>query len=173
MRSLKLAESLQQSLRDYLKLEQQNVLEETGRNIIEAKRKTRSLSAQSFDTMEDTTEFDAMMQTGVFQVPTELLEAMNSGKGKAKASKPKKLNQVQALDTGEWVNMTHNGEKVLAKLAWKAEDSSLFIFVDRDGTRICEIDSDDLAKRFVSGDVSLMESAVDSEKTQFSFMKNL
>lgn len=173
MRSLKLAESLQQSLRDYLKLEQQNVLEETGRNIIEAKRKTRSLSAQSFDTMEDTTEFDAMMQTGVFQVPTELLEAMNSGKGKTKASKPKKLNQVQALDTGEWVNMTHNGEKILAKLAWKSEDSSLFIFVDRDGTRICEIDSDDLAKRFVSGDVSLMESAVDSEKTQFSFMKNL
>jgi len=53
MRSLKLAESLQQSLRDYFKLQQQNVAEQTARNIIEAKRKTRSLSAQSFDSMDD------------------------------------------------------------------------------------------------------------------------
>jgi len=169
MRSLKLAESLQQSLRDYLKLEQQNVLEETGRNIIEARRRTRSLGAQSFDSMEDTTQFDAMMQTGVFQVPTEMLEAMNSGKTK----EPKKVNQVQALSTGEWVNMRHNGEKILAKLAWKSEDSSLFIFVDRDGTRICEVDANKLAEQFESGEVSLMDSAVDSDKTQFSFMKNL
>ncbi len=169
MRSLKLAESLQQSLRDYLNLEQQNVLEATGRNIIEAKRRTRSLGQQSFDSMEDTTEFDAMMQTGVFQVPTEMLEAFNAGK----AREPKKVNQAQALGTGEWVNMQHNGGKILAKLAWKAEDSSLFIFVDRDGTRICELDGDKLAEQFESGEVSLMDSAVDSEKTQFSFMKNL
>jgi hypothetical protein len=169
MRSLKLAESLQQSLRDYLKLEQQNVLEETARNVIEAKRRTRSLGAQSFDSMDDTTEFDAMMQTGVFQVPTDMLDTMNA----SKPSEPKKINQVKALGTGEWVNMVHEGAKVLAKLAWKAEDSSLFIFVDRDGTRICEIDAINLSAKFESGDVSLMDSAVDSEKTQFSFMKNL
>jgi hypothetical protein len=165
----RLAESLQQSLRDYLKLEQQNVLEETARNVIEAKRRTRSLGAQSFDSMDDTTEFDAMMQTGVFQVPTDMLDTMNA----SKPSEPKKINQVKALGTGEWVNMVHEGAKVLAKLAWKAEDSSLFIFVDRDGTRICEIDAINLSAKFESGDVSLMDSAVDSEKTQFSFMKNL
>ena len=169
MRSLKLAESLQQSLRDYLKLEQQNVLEETAHNIIEAKRKTRSLGEQSFNTMDDTTEFDAMMQTGVFQVPTELLEEMNSGK----KEEPKKINQAEALNTGEWVNMQKDGEKLLAKLAWKAEDSSLFIFVDRDGTRICELAVNELIEMFESGEVSLMDSAVDSEKTRFSFMKSL
>ena len=69
--------------------------------------------------------------------------------------------------------MMHNGEKILAKLAWKAEDSSLLIFVDRDGTRICEIDAVKLSEQFESGEVSLMDSAVDSEKTQFSFMKTL
>ncbi len=169
MRSLKLAESLQQSLRDYLNLEQQNVLEETARNVIEAKRRTRSLGQQSFDSMEDTTEFDAMMQTGVFQVPTDMLETLNAAKGK----EPKKINQVQTLNIGEWVHMLHNREKILAKLAWKAEDSSLLIFVDRDGTRICEVDAIKLAEQFESGEVSLMDSAVDSEKTQFSFMKTL
>ena len=170
MRSLKLAENLQQSLRDYLKLQQQNVVEETAHNIAEAKRRTRSLAAQSFDNLEDTTEFDAMMQTGVFQVPTEMLEKINS----ASAREPKKINQVEALTTGEWVNMKQDGKELLAKVAWKSEDSSLFIFVDRDGKRICEVDADKLADQFESGDVSLVESSsTDSEKTQFSFMKSL
>lgn len=171
MRSLKLAESLQQSLRDYLKLEQQKVVEETAHNIVEAKRRTRSLSAQSFaPEEEDTTEFDEMMQTGIFQVPAEMIDALNS----TKPDKPKKINQVDALSTGEWVNMRLDGNKLLAKLAWKAEDSSLFIFVDRDGKRICELDANKLAQQFESGDISMMDSgSTDSEKTQFSFLKTL
>jgi hypothetical protein len=171
MRSLKLAESLQQSLRDYLKLEQQKVVEETAHNIIEAKRRTRSLSAQSFaPEEEDTTEFDEMMQTGIFQVPAEMIDALSS----VKEDKPKKINQVDSLSTGEWVNMRLDGSKLLAKVAWKAEDSSLFIFVDRDGKRICELDANKLAQQFGSGDISLMDSgSADSEKTQFSFMKTL
>ena len=170
MRSLKLAESLQQSLRDFLKLEQQNVVEETAHNIIEAKRRTRSLSAQSFAPVEeDTTEFDEMMQTGIFQIPAEMADAFNA----VKPDKPKKINQVDALSTGEWVNMRLDGNKLLAKVAWKAEDSSLIIFVDRDGKRICELDANKLAQQFESGDISLMDSSsADSEKTQFSFMKS-
>ena len=170
MRSLKLAESLQQSLRDYLKLEQQNVVEQTAHNIIEAKRRTRSLGEQSFAPMDDTTEFDEMMQTGVFQVPAEMLEAFNA----VKSEKPKKINQVEALAQGDWVNLKQDGIKLLAKVAWKSEDSNLFIFVDRDGKRICEVDADRLTQQFKSGDVSIMDSdSTDSEKTQFSFLKNL
>jgi hypothetical protein len=170
MRSLRLAESLQQSLRDYLKLEQQNVIEQTAHNIIEARRRTRSLAAQSFDSSDDSTEFDEMMQTGVFQVPTTMLDSMHA----ARPVEPKKINQVQALGAGEWVNMKKDGDKILAKVAWKAEDSSLFIFVNRDGVRVCEIDGIELAQQFETGDVSLMDSgSADSEKTQFSFMKSL
>jgi len=171
MRSLKLADSLQKSLRDYFKLEQQNVVEQTSQNIADAKRKTRSLGEQSFASMEDTTDFDAMMQTGVFQVPTEMIEAMDAAKATAK---PKKVNQVEALKTGDWVKMQQSGQKVLAKVAWKAEDSSLFIFVDRDGTRICELNATELGEGFEMGSVTLLESGtLDAEKNQYSFMKTL
>jgi hypothetical protein len=169
MRSLRLAESLQQSLRDYLKLEQQHVVENTAHNIIEAKRRTRSLSAQSFGSMEDTTEFDAMMQTGVFQIPADMLEALNS----VKPAKPKKINQVSALAIGDWVNFIQDEQKLLGKVAWKSEDASLFIFVDRGGKRIGEFDAQQLAEKFESGEVSLADKdSTDSEKTRFSFMKS-
>jgi hypothetical protein len=170
MRSLKLVESLQQSLRDYFKLEQQNVVESTAHNIVEAKRKTRSLSAKSFDNLEDTTDFDAMMQTGVFQIPADMLEAFNS----VKPEKPKKINQVSALSIGDWINIRQDEQKLLGKVAWKSEDANLFIFVDRDGKRICEVDAQKLAEQFESGEVSLMEagSTADAEKTRVSFMKS-
>lgn len=170
MRSLKLAEKLQQSLRDYLSLQQQDVAEKTTQNIVEAKRRTRSLGAQSFGTFEDSTEFDAMMQTGVFQVPKDMLETLN-----AKKTEPKRVNLIETLDTGDWLNYRKDGETSLIKLKWKAEDSSLFIFVDRDGSRVCEIDAEELSSRFDSGEFSTLEAAgtTDSEKTQFSFMKTL
>ena len=170
MRSLKLAESLQQSLRDFLKLEQQNVVEQSARNINEAKRKTRSLSAQSFAPDEDSTEFDEMMQTGVFQVPADTLTAFKPAKSEA----PKKINQVQALNVGDWVNIKEGEDRKLAKLAWKAEDSMLFIFVDREGKRVCEVDATKLAQQFESGEISISDSnTTDAKKTQSSFMKTL
>jgi hypothetical protein len=170
MRSLKLAESLQQSLRDFLKLEQQNVVEQTAHSIIDAKRKTRSLSAQSFAPDEDSTDFDEMMQTGVFQIPADMLTAFKS----AKPEPPKKTNQVQALNVGDWVNIKEGEDRKLAKLAWKAEDSMLFIFVDRDGKRVCEVDATQLTQQFESGEISISGSNTgDAKKTQSSFMKTL
>jgi hypothetical protein len=67
------------------------------------------------------------------------------------------------------------GEKrKLAKLAWKSEDAALFIFVDRDGKRISEVDAVQLAQHFESGEVSLTDSApVDNSKTRTSFMKTI
>ena len=170
MRSLKLAESLQQSLRDFLKLEQQNVAEQTARSIIEAKRKTRSLSAQSFAPEDDSTEFDEMMQTGVFQIPDDMLTAFKS----AKPEPPKKINQVQALNIGDWVKIKEGWDHKLAKLAWKAEDSMLFIFVDRDGKRVCEVDATKLAHQFESGEISISGSNTsDAKKIHTSFLKSL
>lgn len=171
MRSLKLAEPVQQSLRDFLKLEQQNVAEQSARNIIDAKRKTRSLSAQSFapSSEEDTTEFDALMQTGMFKVASDSLVASNPVK-----SKPLKTNQLGALSVGGWVNYQQADGIKLVKLAWKAEDSSLFIFVDRDGKRVCEIDASSLSEKFESGEISLGDASVsDTEKVRTSFMTSL
>jgi len=85
----------------------------------------------------------------------------------------KPTNQAEALKPGDWVDLRKGSEHKPVKLAWKAEDSSLFIFVDREGTRVCEVDAHELAEQFASGEVSLMDSAVDSEKTQFSFLKSI
>jgi hypothetical protein len=170
MRSLKLAESLQQSLRDFLNLEQQNVAEQTARNIIETRRKTRSLSAQSFAPEDDSTEFDEMMQTGVFQIPPDMLSALKATKPEA----PKKINHVETLAIGDWLNIKQGQERKLAKLAWKAEDSSLFIFVDRDGKRISEIDAETLAQQIETGDISFNDvGSADVVKSRSSFMKTL
>ena len=111
-----------------------------------------------------------MMQTGSFQVPSDMLEAFNSSKSK----KPRKINQVEALATGDWVHLQQEGEKLLVKVAWKSEDSNLFIFVDRDGKRVCEVDAHKLAHQFETGEVSLKNSvSTDSEKSRFSLMKSL
>jgi hypothetical protein len=170
MRSLKLAESLQKSLRDYLKLEQQNVAEQTARNIIEKKRKTRSLSAQSFDSKDDHMEFDEMMQTGMFQLPPDMADALKT----SKPEKPVKIDQVGALSIGEWINFKQGKDRTLGKLAWKSEESTLFIFVDRGGKRICEIDAGELARQFESGEVSLSgNDSTDVVKSRVSFMKTL
>ena len=171
MRSLKLAETLQQSLRDYLKLEQQEVLDQTTRNLEEKQRRTRSLGEQSFDAIKgDNDEFDAMMQTGMFQVSPDMLESLNA----AKPATPNKISQVGALSKGEWVNIKIGHDTHLGKLAWKSEDASLFIFVDRDGKKISEVNSEKLAAQFESGEVSLMDSGtVSSEKSRFSIMKSL
>jgi len=170
MRSLKLAESQQQSLRDFLKLEQQTVAEQSARNIIQAKRKTRSLSAQSFASDEDSTDFDELMQSGVFQIPDDTLSALKPIKPKA----PKKINQVTALAIGDWLNIGRGDASKLGKLAWKSEDASLFIFVDRDGKRVSEVDATTLAHQFESGEVSLSAAnTADTVKARSSFMKTL
>ena len=146
------------------------MIEQTTRNIAEAQRKTQSAEDESYINFEDTTEFDAMMQTGIFQVPTEMIEAMDA----AKQKNTKKTNQVESLKTSDWVRLYHDGSQVLAKVAWKAEDSSLFIFIDRDGARVCELTGVEIGQCFESGDIAVVDaSAMDAEKNQYSFMKNL
>ena len=170
MRSLRLAEGLQRSLRDYLKLEQQNVVEQTTRNISEAKRKSRSREEESFKSFNDTTDFDAMMQTGIFQVPTEMIAAMDA----ARQKQAKKTNHLESLKVSDWVRLNYDGKQQLVKVAWKADDSSLFIFIDRDGARVCELTGVEIGQCFESGDIERVDSdAMDAEKNQYSFMKNL
>ena len=111
-----------------------------------------------------------MMQTGTFQLPPDMLEAFKI----SKPEKAPKVDQVGALRVGHWVYFKPAKEKTLGKLAWKSEESTLFIFVDRAGKRICEIDAGELAQKFESGEVSLSGSdSTDSEKSQSSFMKTL
>ena len=176
MRSLRLAETLQQSLREFFKLEQQNVIDKTTENIKKAQpRKTlKPKFASAYEQSKDLTEFDMMMQTGVFMVTDNTITQLDETQPPAPA--PQKAKMSAQLTRGEWVNVIQGGVHILAKLAWKSDDNSLFIFVDRDGKRICEIDAETLERRFDNGDMSLMDSpisTVDSEKYRSSFMKLL
>jgi len=111
-----------------------------------------------------------MMQTGTFQLPPDMLETFKI----SKPDKPRKVDQVGALSIGDWVYFKQDTGKTPAKLAWKSEESTLFIFVDRDGKRICEIDANELARQFEASEVSLSDSgSIDSKKNQFSVMKTL
>jgi uncharacterized protein YaeQ len=99
-----------------------------------------------------------------------MLNALRS----VKPEPPVKINQVEALSVGDWVNFGQGEERKLAKLAWRSEEATLFIFVDRDGKRVSEIDAVELTRHFESGQVSLTDSApVDSSKSRSSFMKTL
>jgi uncharacterized protein YaeQ len=110
------------------------------------------------------------MQTGVFQIPPDMLSALKATKPEA----PKKINHVETLAIGDWLNIKQGQERKLAKLAWKAEDSSLFIFVDRDGKRISEIDAETLAQQIETGDISFNDvGSADVVKSRSSFMKTL
>jgi hypothetical protein len=166
MRSLKLPQALQKSLRDYLKLEQQDVVKKTRKNLEASKRKTRSLASRSFESaIDETTEFSAMMETGMFQLPDEMLKALNA----EKASDAKRAKSADKLGKGDWVEIRQGHTMTLAKLTWKADDSSLFIFVDRDGTQVCKIDAETLARQLESGEItSVSTGTVSLEKPQFS-----
>jgi len=166
MRSLKLPQALQKSLRDYLKLEQQDVVKKTRQNLKASKRKTRSLAARSFESaIDETTEFSAMMETGMFQLPDEMLKALNA----EKASDAKRAKSAEKLAKGDWVEIRQAHTTTLAKLTWKSDDSSLFIFVDRDGTQVCKIDAETLARQLESGEItSVSTGTLSLEKPQFS-----
>jgi len=78
------------------------------------------------------------------------------------------------LNVGDWVNFGKGAQQKLAKLAWKSEDATLFIFVDRDGKRVSEVDAAELTQRFESGEVSLTDTTpVENSKSRTSFMKTL
>lgn len=166
MRSLKLPQALQKSLRDCLKLEQQDVLKKTRQYLEASKHKTRSLAARSFESaIEETTEFSAMMETGIFQLPDEMLKALNA----EKASVAKKAKSAEELARGDWVEIRQGYTTTLAKLTWKSDDATQFIFVDREGTRVCEVDAKTLASRLDSGEItSVSTGSVTSKKPKFS-----
>ena len=170
MRSLKLPETLQQSLRDYIKLEQQDVVDKTTHNLEEAKRRRRSLAAQSFDPVKETDEFSAMMETGIFQLPDEMLKALNA----EKATEANKAKSGEQLAKGDWVEVRRGNTTTLAKLAWKSDDGNLFIFVDSSGKRVCEIDAETLALQLESGEItSVSTGSVSSEKSSFSIIHSI
>ena len=100
--------------------------------------------------IEDIEDFSASMQTGIYQLSSEMLQALNSvtpggNKGKPGAS------EADNIKKGDWVEIKQGGKKIMAKLKWRAADNSLYIFVDDGGKRVREIDGTVLNSEIRSG----------------------
>ncbi|MFT5218279.1 MAG: hypothetical protein ACI9LO_001428 [Planctomycetota bacterium] len=171
MRGLKLDMTMQQSMNDYLKIESQNIIDATSQAILDSKRKTKSLAEQSFASEGVGEDFTDMMQTGVFQMTPEMLAALKPEEPVVPAALEQKS---VSIEKGDWVEILQAGNRVNAKLAWKAADNSLYIFIDREGRRICEVDAETLKNRLISGDIVLLNTTRKTrEATQFSIMHTL
>jgi hypothetical protein len=182
MHSLKLSSELQKSLNGYLKLEQNEVIQQGKKNIESGKAgkkpagkatpastpapaATASSEKKMIDEIDD---FSSLMQTGIYQLTDEMREALNPDNKKEKADKPVET-VADKLKLGDWIEIKQDQSIELAKLTWRSEDNSLFIFVDRSGNRVKEIDGTMLNYEVETGTIAMVgATTVSSEKSQFS-----
>ena len=184
MRSLNLTPSLQRSLSGFFKLERQHVVHKTAENLTKTKAEKPQNKKRATDpdhvsnNTHEPNHFDEMMQTGRFMVMTDTITAIKASQAQAPPPTiaPRSRRISTRLTRGEWISITQEDNHILAKLAWKADDNSWFIFVDRGGKRVCELDAKTLEHRFTRGAMSRMDSSgtsVNAKKYRNSFMTQL
>lgn len=67
-------------------------------------------------------------------------------------------DEVDQLRVGEWLAVMLEHEIEPLKLTWIAEDSNLFVFVDRNGMKKLELEHEKLAKLILNGSANRIES---------------
>ena len=175
MQSLKLPVDQVVSLLEFLEQEQAEVIAISEANIDELKsaekatkaepapkkKQARAAKAKAADSKPEKTEdvdtvdkFSSMMETGRFKKSKDMLQALDSDKSKQKVE----TVSADTIHKSDWVEIKKGSSTVLAKLTWRAEDRSQFIFVDREGNRVCEIDKENLNKELKAGTISLISS---------------
>jgi len=118
--------------------------------------------------IDDIEDFSASMQTGIYQLSSEMLRALNSVTPVGKKQKPG-ASVADSIRKGDWVEIKQNNKRIMAKLSWRAADNSLYIFVDDGGKRVREIDGTTLNTEIESGSIKLIKnSSLISANSQFS-----
>jgi hypothetical protein len=118
--------------------------------------------------IEDIEDFSASMETGVYQLSSEMLQALNAVKPGGNKAKPG-ATEADKIKKGDWVEIKQGSTKSMAKLTWRAADNSLFIFVDDRGKRVKEIDGTTLNDEIQSGSMKPINSnSVASANCRFS-----
>ena len=85
-------------------------------------------------------------------------------------------NTIIELREGDWAEMVtpRSARKMLIKLAWKAGDLSKYIFVDRSGKRVCELNDAELRKKMASGEIqAINQTGSRSANQNLSTLKRL
>ena len=92
-------------------------------------------------------------------------------------SSDKKLNvflfSAKNLKKGDWVNLKQASKPALIKLIWKADDSSEFIFVNKEGEKVRQCTLIELASDFENGVISLIIDNPNSLKKNDSLLKTI
>jgi len=201
MRSLKLSNSLQKSLAEYLRLEHEEVVNQSRGKIklIKSKasaEKASQLSRQKaaagkpdakespIDDSDDTNiteskdviindieEFAESMQTGVYQLSSEMMQALKSVIPGQKNDQPG-ATEADKIMKGDWIEMKQGSERIMAKLTWRSSDSSLYIFVDGNGNRVREIDGETLNSEIKAGLIKPVKSGSLASTSSFSVVKS-
>ncbi len=186
MQSLELSIDQQASLLEFLEHEQADVIAQSKATIEKLKKsrdaaKNKSEKKTSIEksgvpqkdqeagkvNLADTVdEFSDLMDTGRFENTNDMLQALNSEKAiEFKAIKAEDLiPSADKIYKSDWVEIKKGATTVLAKLTWKSADETQFIFVDREGNRVCEISRDDLNKQLKDGSITLISSTPSSAK---------
>ncbi len=187
MQSLSIPIDQQASLLEFLEHEQADVVAQS-RAHIEENKKTESPKVepaatkpetvdhssdkQKNDQLADTIdEFSSLMQTGRFKKSKDMLKALDSDRADVKTRIQINADNIHKSD---WVEIKKGKTSVLAKLTWKAEDQSQYIFVDRDGQRVCELSRETLDNELKSGAISLISSTpISSQRSSFSVIQTI
>lgn len=187
MQSLSMPADQQASLLEFLQYEQEDVIRQTREQIKvksqaekprvekpsskpEAQSNSRSRKDHLADTID---EFSNLMETERFNKSQDMLEALQFD-NKIVPAKDKPSIDGANIHKGDWVEIKKSHNVVLAKLTWKDEKSSQYIFVDREGHRVCEISREDLDRELTEGSISLISSSpVRSQRPAFSIIQSL
>jgi len=170
MDSLKLSAKLQKSLIEYLELEQAEVIRNSEINIKALDQKPKPEPESQAEKSETSTskKIDAVAESSS-AVKTEDANPVIQEDVKTTVSEAAKLK------LGDWIEIKDDDSEILAKLIWRAEDSSLFIFVDREGTRVRELDGVTLDYEIAAGliTVASAESKAPQKKSILSFFNTI
>ena len=187
MQSLKISVDQQASLLEFLEHEQADIIEQTrtaikksqeGSNInaektaekAETKTELEKKKVNLADTID---EFSDIMDTGSFESSDDMLKALD---GEKEENKEEKIVTPSAdnIHKSDWIEIKKANTTVLAKLTWKSDDQTQFIFVDRDGNRVCEINKTDLNKELKAGTISLISSIpASTQRAAFSVIQTI
>jgi hypothetical protein len=184
MNFLDLAPELQTSLNEHLKQEQAKVVKSTEINIKPLRRspkaETRPRQAKhnnkkAIDEVKNIiSDSDASTSTTTTNLESRVPDNQTQEASNTREDVEIRASEADKLKLGDWVEIEHENSAILVKLTWRSEDSSMFIFVDREGNRLREVDGATLDKEIATGQVKVTHAEPESShKSRLSFFNIL
>lgn len=83
------------------------------------------------------------------------------------------LAKADALPVGSWVELSTAGNRIRCKLAAFIKATGKFIFVNRNGAKVAELQRDELARSLQAGEISMLDDGLIFDRALESIIDNL